>query len=68
MHKEHPDLHILHLSKSIGKKGAIEMATQIAKGEIYFFMDSDCNMANDAVENAVRSSYQIDNWRRNRGW
>jgi hyaluronan synthase len=54
MHKEHPDLHILHLSKSIGKKGAIEMATEIAKGEIYFFMDSDCNMAKDAVENAVK--------------
>ncbi|HKG71639.1 MAG TPA: glycosyltransferase [Nitrososphaeraceae archaeon] len=54
LHKEHPDLHIIHLSKSIGKKKAIEMATEIAKGEIYFFMDSDCNMANDAVENAVK--------------
>ena len=54
MHKEHPDLHIIHLSKSIGKKKAIEVATEIAKGEIYFFMDSDCNMANDAVENAAK--------------
>lgn len=36
MHKEYPDLHIVHLSKSIGKKKAIEMATEIAKGEIYF--------------------------------
>jgi len=54
MHKEHPDLYIIHLSKNIGKKKAIEVATEIAKGEIYFFMDSDCNMANDAVENAVK--------------
>jgi len=54
MHKEYPDLHIIHLSKSIGKKKAIEMATEIAKGEIYVFMDSDCNMASDAVENAVK--------------
>jgi hyaluronan synthase len=54
LHKEHSDLHIIHLSKSIGKKKAIEVATEIAKGEIYFFMDSDCNMANDAVENAVK--------------
>jgi len=54
MHREYPNLHIIHLSKSIGKKKAIEMATEIAKGEIYVFMDSDCNMANDAVENAVK--------------
>jgi len=54
MHKKYPNLHIIHLSKSIGKKKAIEMATEIAKGEIYVFMDSDCNMANDAVENAVK--------------
>jgi hyaluronan synthase len=54
MHKEYPYLHVIHLSKSIGKKKAIETAIDIAKGEIYVFMDSDCNMANDAVENAVK--------------
>jgi hyaluronan synthase len=54
MHKEYPYLHIIHLSKSVGKKKAIEMATEVAKGDIYVFMDSDCNMANDAVENAVK--------------
>ena len=52
--KEYPYLHIIHLSKSMGKKKAIEMAADIAKGEIYVFMDSDCNMATDAVENAVK--------------
>jgi hyaluronan synthase len=54
MHKKYPSLHIIHLSRSVGKKKAIEMATEIAKGEIYVFMDSDCNMANNAVENAVK--------------
>src|SRR5919202_1860398 len=44
----------LHLSKSVGKKKAIEAASQIAKGEIYDFMDSDCDMELDAVEKAAK--------------
>src|SRR5919109_763465 len=47
-------LMILHLSKSMGKKAAIDEGSQIAKGEIYVMMDSDCNIAPDAVENAVK--------------
>lgn len=54
------NIHIIHLSKSVGKKSAIEAGTQIAKGEIFAFMDSDCDMANDAVENAVKI-FQSDN-------
>ena len=53
-------MHIIHLSKSVGKKSAIEAGTQIAKGEIFAFMDSDCDMASDAVENAVKI-FQSDN-------
>jgi hyaluronan synthase len=50
--KEFPDLlRVLHLPNNLGKKHAIEKATEIANGEFYVFMDSDCNMANDAVEN-----------------
>src|SRR5919197_472961 len=45
---------ILHLSKSVGKNKAIEAASQIAKGEIYAFMDSDCDMELDAVEKAAK--------------
>ena len=45
---------ILHLSKSVGKKRAIEAASEIARGEIYAFMDSDCDMAFDAVEKATK--------------
>ena len=48
------DLRILHLSKSVGKKKAVEAASEIARGEIYAFMDSDCDMAIDAVEKAAK--------------
>ena len=48
------NIHMLHLSKSVGKKRAIEAASEIAKGDIYAFMDSDCDMASDAVEKAAK--------------
>jgi hyaluronan synthase len=54
LRRENSNLKIIHLSKSVGKKQAIEVATEVAKGEIYFFMDSDCDMVSDAVENAVK--------------
>jgi hyaluronan synthase len=47
-------LKVLHLSKSVGKKQAIEVASHVAKGEVYAFMDSDCDMARDAVERAAK--------------
>jgi hyaluronan synthase len=47
-------LRIFHLSKSVGKKQAVEVASKIAKGEVYAFMDSDCEMAHDAVEKAAK--------------
>ncbi|MDR4491259.1 MAG: glycosyltransferase [Candidatus Nitrosocosmicus sp.] len=51
------NLRIVHLEKSVGKKKAIEAASKIAKGEIYAFMDSDCDMAHDATEKAVQIFY-----------
>jgi hyaluronan synthase len=48
------ELKVFHLSKSVGKKQAVEVASQVAKGDIYAFMDSDCDMAYDAVEKAVK--------------
>ena len=47
------DIHIIHTSKSRGKKSGIEMGIDMAFGEIYVFTDSDCNMAPDAIEKAV---------------
>ncbi|HKR72837.1 MAG TPA: glycosyltransferase [Candidatus Nitrosocosmicus sp.] len=51
------NLKIVHLKESVGKKKAIEAASKIAKGEIYAFMDSDCDMAHDATEKAVQLFY-----------
>lgn len=51
------NLNIVHLRESVGKKKAIEVASKIARGEIYGFMDSDCSMANDATEKAVKLFY-----------
>ena len=55
--RENPHLenfYILHISKSVGKKRAVEAASQIARGEIYAFMDSDCDMDLEAVEIAAK--------------
>ncbi|MFL6321734.1 MAG: glycosyltransferase [Nitrososphaeraceae archaeon] len=52
--REEPNIKIIHLSKSVGKKQAIEAGCQIAKGDIFLFMDSDCDIHSDAVEKAVK--------------
>ncbi len=51
---QNSNLNIVHLENSVGKKKAIEVASKIAMGQIYAFMDSDCNMALDATEKAVK--------------
>ncbi len=48
------DFTIIEIVNSIGKKKAIEEASKISKGQIYAFMDSDCNMDLDATEKAVK--------------
>jgi hyaluronan synthase len=48
------NFYILHLSKSVGKKKAVEAASQFAKGDVYAFMDSDCDMGKDALKIAAR--------------
>ena len=50
-------LQIIHLSKSVGKKVAIEAGSQITKGEFYVMMDSDCDLASDAVDHAIKIFY-----------
>jgi hyaluronan synthase len=46
-------LNVIHLQKRPDVV-AIEKAVEIAKGEIYLFMDSDCDIAADALEKAVQ--------------
>jgi hyaluronan synthase len=48
------NFYILHLSKSVGKKKAVEAASQFAKGDVYAFMDSDCDMGKDALKMAAK--------------
>ena len=50
-------LQIIHLSKSVGKKVAIEAGSQMTKGEFYVMMDSDCDLASDAVDHAINIFY-----------
>ena len=52
---------IFHLSKSVGKKQAVEVASKIAKGDVYAFMDSDCDMAHDALEKGPHKIFVADN-------
>ena len=58
------EFYILHINKSVGKKRAVEIASQIAKGDIYAFMDSDCDMDLDAVESQSKSLWLIRIWAR----
>jgi len=51
------NFNIIHLQKSVGKKKAIEVASKVAKGHIYAFMDSDCEMGIDSTEKAVKIFY-----------
>lgn len=53
MREESKILKVMHLPRNLGKKKAVEAATEIASGEIYVFMDSDITMAQDAVEKTV---------------
>jgi len=45
---------VIHNHVNEGKKRAIEIGCDVAKGEILVFMDSDCNMAPDAVEKTAK--------------
>ena len=54
MEREEPCLHVIHLSENVGKKQAIEAGSVVAKGEIYVFMDSDCDMHMDAIDRAIK--------------
>jgi len=45
---------VIHNPVNEGKKRAVEIGCDVAKGEILVFMDSDCNMAPDAVEKTAK--------------
>jgi hyaluronan synthase len=47
------NIRVIHNPNGGGKKRAIEIGVEVAKGEIYFFTDSDSEIAPDAMEKAV---------------
>ncbi len=47
-------LNVIHLTNNVGKKHAIETATKVARGDFFVFMDSDCNMDYEAIDNIVK--------------
>jgi hyaluronan synthase len=56
------NIRVIHNPKGGGKKRAIEIGVEVAKGDIYFFTDSDSEIAPDAMEKAVtifRSDHTI---------
>jgi cellulose synthase/poly-beta-1,6-N-acetylglucosamine synthase-like glycosyltransferase len=48
------DIKVIHLTKNVGKKGALAAATLAAKGTIYAFTDSDSTWEEHAIERIVK--------------
>lgn len=48
-------LTVIHLPDNIGKKRALTMGARSARGEFLVFSDSDCYLANDAIERCIRA-------------
>ena len=52
--KREMDIKVIHLPENVGKKKAIQAASKIARGDLFVFTDSDCQMDPYAIENAVK--------------
>jgi len=48
-----PEVRIIDLKKNVGKKKAIAKGLEVANGELFVFTDSDCVLAEDAIERIV---------------
>ncbi|HEX4777060.1 MAG TPA: glycosyltransferase [Acidimicrobiia bacterium] len=51
--REHPDVHVLTMENSVGKKRALVAAARHATGTVFAFTDSDCILAPDALRRCV---------------
>jgi cellulose synthase/poly-beta-1,6-N-acetylglucosamine synthase-like glycosyltransferase len=47
------DIQVLHLAENVGKKRALTEAARLARGGVFVFTDSDCVLAEDAIEKCV---------------
>jgi cellulose synthase/poly-beta-1,6-N-acetylglucosamine synthase-like glycosyltransferase len=53
LEEEHPELHVLYMPRSVGKKRALTAGVEHASGRVLVFTDSDCVMAHDAIERVM---------------
>lgn len=52
---EKHDITVIHLPENVGKKRALTVGARVALGQFFVFTDSDCFLAEDAVEVAMRA-------------
>lgn len=55
LRSEHPQLQVIRLSESVGKKRALTAAAARARGDVLVFTDSDCVLAPDAIARVTRA-------------
>ncbi len=53
MERENPQLKVIYLDESVGKKRALTEGVRHADGRFLLFTDSDCVMAHDAIERVM---------------
>jgi cellulose synthase/poly-beta-1,6-N-acetylglucosamine synthase-like glycosyltransferase len=50
---ENPELKVIYMPRSVGKKRALTAGVEHANGRVLVFTDSDCVMAHDAIERVM---------------
>ena len=50
---ENPELQVIYMPRSVGKKRALTAGVERANGRMLIFTDSDCVMAHDAIERVM---------------
>lgn len=54
LREQHPDVILVPLSENLGATGGRNAGIDVTKGDIVFFLDSDCSMQHDTLVNTVR--------------
>jgi len=52
--EQHPDVIVVALDENLGATGGRNAGIAVAKGDIIFFLDSDCSMQHDTLVETVR--------------
>lgn len=54
LREQYPDVVLVPLTENLGATGGRNAGIAVAKGDIIFFLDSDCSMQHDTLTNVVR--------------